>query len=58
MENQRTENRRTMVSPIRNCVIMIKIALARKVATTKNIEIKTKVSFSTAMVGRAENEWC
>jgi len=27
------------------------IALARTVVTTKNVEIKTKVSFSTAMVG-------
>ena len=46
------------MSAIRNCVIMIKIVLTRKVITAKNVAIMTKVSFTTAMVGRQENEWC
>ena len=50
------ENQRKTMSAIRNCVIMIKIALTRKVATTKNVAIMRKVGFTTAMVGNQEGE--
>ena len=41
---------------IRNSVIMINIAIMRKVVTTKNVVIVRKVGFTTAMVGKQENE--
>ena len=41
---------------IRNSVIMTNIAIARKVATTKNVVILRKVGFTTVMVGKQENK--